>query len=155
MTGASDAESCIGIKQAGGNATVYRVSPYAPGSYSYTFENLSPDRTYTVSVYNPVTPENYVTVSFTTKKYYSDGYPFIYLNSADRNSDGSFKKGGRMPLRVFNARGAARVSWSFPENCLTTDGSGYYTVQSSCTLKAVVDYEDGTRDVITKQITAK
>lgn len=155
MTGASDAESCISIKQAGGDATVYRVGPYAPGSYSYTFEGLSPDKTYTVSVYNPLTPENYVTATFTTKRYYSDGYPFIYLNSADRNSDGSFKKGGRMPLRVFNARGAARVSWSFPESCLSTDGSGYYTVHGSCTLKAVVDYEDGTRDVITKQITAK
>ena len=155
MTGSSNAESCISIRQAGGNTTVYRVKPYAAGSYSYTFEGLSPDKTYTVSVYNPNAPEMSVSAEFTTKKYYSDGYPFIYLNSADRNSDGSFKKGGRMPLRVFNARGAAHVGWTFSDSVLTTDGSGYYTVQGSGTLKAIVDYEDGTTDVITKQITVK
>jgi M6 family metalloprotease-like protein len=155
MTGPADAESGISIKEAGGNATEYRVKPYAPGSYSYTFEGLTPERTYTVTVFPPESRENSVSADFTTKKYYSDGFPFIYLNSAKRNSDGTFQKGGQMPLRVFNARGAARVRWSFPENCLTTDGSGYYTVQNTCQLKAIVDYEDGTTDVITKQITVK
>ena len=155
MTGPSDAESCISIRQSGGNATEYRVKPYAPGRYSYTFEGLSPDRTYTVTVFSPKDREYSVSAEFTTRKYYSDGYPFIYLNSAERNSDGSFKKGGRMPLRVFNARGAARVSWIYSDSVLTTDGSGYYTVQGSGTLKAVIDYQDGTTDVITKQITVK
>ena len=60
-----------------------------------------------------------------------------------------------MPLRVFNARGAARVSWTFSDSTLSTDGSGYYTVRGSGTLKAVVDYEDGTTDIITKQIIVK
>lgn len=155
MTGNTDTESVISIKPAGGSATEYRVKPYTKGSYSYTFEGLSPDKKYTVSVYSPDDRENAVSAEFTTKKYYSDGYPFIYLNSADRNSDGSFKEGGKMPLRVFNARGAARVSWSFSDSVLTTDGSGYYTVRGSGTLKAVVDYEDGTTDIITKQINVK
>jgi len=111
--------------------------------------------TYTVSVFTPDRPENFVSTEFTTKKYYTDGYPFIYLNSADRNSDGSFKAGSKMPLRVFNARGAARVSWTYSDNVLSTDGSGYYTVKGSGTIKATVDYEDGTTDIITKQITVK
>ncbi len=155
MTGSATAESCISIKQAGGNATEYRVKPYSPGFYSYTFEGLTPEKTYTVTVFNPDSRENSVSADFTTKKYYSDGYPFIYLNSAERNSDGSFRKGGRMPLRVFNARVAAHVDWVFSSNVLTTDGSGYYTVQGSGTIKAVVDSEDGSTDVITKQITVK
>jgi len=155
MNGDTNAESCISIKQAGGNATEYRVKPYATGSYSYTFEGLTPERTYTVTVFNPENREHSVSADFTTKKYYSNGYPFIYLNSAERNSDGSFRKGGRMPLRVFNARGAAHVGWIFSDSVLTTDGSGYYTVQGSGTIKAVVDYEDGSTDVITKQITVK
>ena len=132
----------------------YRVKPYTPGAYSYTFEGLEPGKSYSVSVYNPEKPSEKVSAQFTTKKYYSDGYPFIYLNSAERNSDGSFKAGGRMPLRVFNARGAARVSWNYG-NVLATDGSGYYTVRNSGTLKATIDYEDGTREIISKQITVK
>lgn len=155
MTGSADAESVISIKPSGGSAVEYRVKPYTRGSYSYTFEGLDPDRKYTVSVCNPDDREHAVSADFTTKKYYSDGYPFIYLNSADRYSDGCFKEGGRLPLRVFNARGAQRVSWSFSESVLTTDGSGYYTVRGSGTLKAVIDYEDGTTDIITKQITVK
>jgi M6 family metalloprotease-like protein len=155
MTGSSSTESGISIKPAGGTAREYMVKPYAQGSYSYTFEGLEPGKTYTVTVFNPKERDKSVSAEFTTKKYYSDGYPFIYLNSAERNSDGSFKRSGLMPLRVFNARGAARVSWSFSDNTLTTDGSGYYTVRGSGTLKAVVDYEDGTTDIITKQITVK
>ena len=155
MNGAADAETCISIRQDGGSAAEYRVKPYVQGCYSYTFEGLTPERKYTVTVFSPDSPEYSVSADFTTKKYYSDGYPFIYLNSAQRNSDGTFQKGGQMPLRVFNARGAARVRWSFAENCLTTDGSGYYTVQGNGTLKAFIDYEDGTTDVITKQITVK
>ena len=155
MIGSSTTESGISIKPAGGSAKEYLVKPYAQGSYSYTFEGLEPGKTYTVTVFNPKERDKNVSAEFTTKKYYADGYPFIYLNSAERNSDGSFKKGGLMPLRVFNARGAARVSWSFSDSTLTTDGSGYYTVKGSGTLKAVVDYEDGTTDIITKQITVK
>lgn len=155
MTGSSSTESCIIIKPEGGSAKEYRVKPYTKGSYAYTFEGLDPGKSYTVTVYNPNDPDNTVSASFTTKKYYTDGYPFIYLNSADRNSNGSFKKGGRMPLRVFNARGAARVDWSFSDSVLTSDGSGYYTVVGSGRLKATVYYEDGTTDIIIKQITVE
>ena len=140
--------------ESGGYSKEYNVKPYFENLYSYTFEGLEPNTTYIVSVYK-LDSTNAASAEFTTKKYYSDGYPFIYLNSAERNSDGSFKKGGLMPLRVFNARGAARVSWYYSDSTLGTDGSGYYTVRGSGTLKAVVDYEDGTTDIITKQITVK
>jgi hypothetical protein len=148
--------SCISITpEAGGQTKEFTRKPYAPGSYSYTFEGLQPNTTYKVAVYNPKDKKKAVTATFTTKKYYNDGYPFIYLNSAERNSNGSFKKGGRMPLRVFNAPDAAEVLWYFGDNVLTSDGSGYYTVQGSGTLKAVIDYRDGTRDIISKTITVQ
>ena len=155
MTGSTSTESGISIKESGGSSKEYMVRPYASGAYSYTFEGLEPGKTYTVTVFNPKERDKTVSAEFTTKKYYTDGYPFIYLNSAERNSDGTFKKGGLMPLRVFNARGAARVSWIYSDSTLGTDGSGYYTVKGSGLLKAVVDYEDGTTDIITKQITVK
>ena len=47
------------------------------------------------------------------------------------------------------------MDWSFSDNVLTSDGSGYYTVVGSGKLKATVYYEDGTTDIIIKQITAE
>ena len=156
MNESSETGSCISITPAnGGQTREFTRKPYAPGSYSYTFEGLQPNTTYKVAVYNPKDKNKNVTATFTTKKYYSDGYPFIYLNSAERNDNGSFKKGGQMPLRVFNAPNAAQVLWYYGDNLLSHDGSGYYTVLGSGTLKAVIDYEDGTRDIISKTITAQ
>ena len=156
MTSRSDEGSCISITpEAGGQTREFKVSQYSPGCFSYTFEGLQPNTAYRVAVYHPNEPGKAVTTSFTTKKYYNDGYPFIYLNSADRNADGSFKRNGRMPLRVFNAPGAVRTLWYYNTNFLSPDGSGYYTVLGSGTLKVVVEYEDGTKDVITKTITVK
>ena len=156
MNESSETGSCISITPAnGGQTREFTRKPYAPGSYSYTFEGLQPNTTYKVAVYNPKDKNKNVTATFTTKKYYSDGYPFIYLNSAERNANGSFKKGGQMPLRVFNAPNAAQVLWYYGDNLLSHDGSGYYTVLGSGTLKAVIDYEDGTRDIISKTITAQ
>ena len=149
-------ESGSGISIEGGSLRKeFTVKPYAPGSYSYTFEGLQPNTTYKVTVFKPGDGSKSVSASFTTKKYYKDGYPFIYLNSAERNSNGSFKKNGKMPLRVFNAPDAAKVSWEFGSNVLSTDGSGYYTVLGNGILKATIDYNDGTRDIISKTITVQ
>ncbi len=131
------------------------VKAYSPGSYAYTFEGLQPNTTYKVTVFKQGDRSKSVSASFTTKKYYKDGYPFIYLNSADRNANGSFKKNGKMPLRVFNAPDAAKVTWYYGNSVLSTDGSGYYTILGNGTLKAVIDYKDGTRDIITKTITVQ
>lgn len=155
MLESSDSGSCISISPEGGSAKEVTVKPYSPGSYSYTFEGLQPNTTYKVTVFKPGNRSKGVSASFTTKKYYKDGYPFIYLNSAERNSNGSFKKNGKMPLRVFNAPDAAKVTWYYGNNVLSTDSSGYYTVLGSGTLQAVVDYKDGTRDIISKTITVQ
>ncbi|MBR4133158.1 MAG: M6 family metalloprotease domain-containing protein [Bacteroidales bacterium] len=155
MLDSSDSGSCIAIAPEGGSSKEVTVKPYSPGSYSYTFEGLEPNTTYKVTVFKPGERNKGVSASFTTKKYYKDGYPFIYLNSAERNSNGSFKKNGKMPLRVFNAPDAAKVTWYYGNNVLSTDGSGYYTVLGSGTLQAVVDYKDGTRDIISKNITVQ
>ena len=156
MLESSDSGSCISIApESGASPKEFTVKPYSPGSYSYTFEGLEPNTTYKVTVFKPGERNKGVSASFTTKKYYKDGYPFIYLNSAERNSNGSFKKNGKMPLRVFNAPDAAKVTWYYGNNVLSTDGSGYYTVLGSGTLKAVIDYKDGTRDIISKTITVQ
>ena len=154
MLDQSESGSSISI-EGGSLRKEFTVKPYAPGSYSYTFEGLQPNTTYNVTVFKPGDRKKSVSTSFTTKKYYKDGYPFIYLNSAERNSNGSFKKNGKMPLRVFNAPDAAKVTWDFGSNVLSTDGSGYYTVLGNGTLKAIIDYNNGTRDIISKTITVQ
>lgn len=148
-------ESKISIKDPAGNTVTHIVEPYDDGRYSYTFEGLKPKSTYKVTISSMADSGTFITTEFTTKAYYTDGYPFIYLNSAQRNPDGSFVAGTSMPLRVFNAQDAARVSWSFNSKVLTDNGSGYYTVVGSGTIKATIDYKDGTREIISKTITVK
>lgn len=150
-----DVECTVRITSSEGKSSEYKVKPYSENNYSYTFEGLNPDTKYTVTIFESNNIHNAAATEFTTKKYYKDGYPFIYLNSAERNSNGSFKKNGKMPLRVFNAPDAAKVTWDFGSNVLSTDGSGYYTVLGNGTLKAIIDYNNGTRDIISKTITVQ
>lgn len=150
-----DVECTVRITSSEGKSSEYKVKPYSENNYSYTFEGLNPDTKYTVTIFESNNIHNAAATEFTTKKYYKDGYPFIYLNSAERNANGSFKKNGKMPLRVFNAPDAAKVTWYYGNSVLSTDGSGYYTILGNGTLKAVIDYKDGTRDIITKTITVQ
>lgn len=155
-TATGGVEEClVSIAGPDGRAKEYSVKPYADGCFSYTFEGLQPKTAYKVSVCTSGNTSKKVSAEFTTKGYYSDGYPFIYLNSAERYSDGSFKSGSKMPLRVFNAKGAARIEWTYDSKCLSDDGSGYYTVNGSGVIKAKVYYEDGSHDIISKVITVK
>ena len=152
-TATESADACsISITGPSGRTTKYSVKPYVTGSYSYTFEGLDPKTPYTIRIGSG---EHEISASFVTKSYYSDGYPFIYLNSAERESDGSFVKGTAMPLRVFNAKGASEVRWQFSNSTLTTDGSGYYKVVGSGTIKATVYYDNGDKEIISKTITVK
>jgi hypothetical protein len=48
--------------------------------------------------------------------------------------------------------GAAGTVWTFNGKKVTVDGSGYYYVKEDGTLKAEVMWEDGSTDVIVKEI---
>ena len=151
----SSGDCMLSLTSPDGKVQNYTVSPYSTGRYSYEFEGLKPKTTYKVSISVKGDAESSISTEFTTKAYYNNGYPFIYLNSAERNDDGSFVKGSSMPLRVYNVKDAARISWHFSSSTLSSDGSGYYTIQGSGTIKAFIDYKDGTREIISKTITAK
>lgn len=153
LNGSEDCE--ISLTDPSGKTRYYSASPYSAGKYSYVFEGLQPKTRYKVTVSNKGDSTLSISAEFTTKAYYNDGYPFIYLNSASRNNDGSFVTGSLMPLRVYNARDAVRVSWQYSSGTLSTDGSGYYKVLGSGTIKAVIEYKDGTREIISKTITAR
>ena len=155
-TSTSNADDCtVSISSSSGKQWKYTVQPYSTGCYSYTFEGLEPKATYQVTIKNEGSESSVVSTEFTTKPYYNDGYPFIYLNSAERNSDGSFIKGTTMPLRVFNAKNAARIQWQYNDATLSSDGSGYFKVIGNGTVKATVFYQDGSKEIISKTITVK
>jgi hypothetical protein len=94
-----------------------------------------------------------VSERFVTKMYRAGSYPYIYLNNTTRNTDGSFPRGARIPLRVFNATGVAEVHWFFDGTRIGTDADGGYSLRRSGLLKAEILYEDGSTEVIVKQIT--
>ena len=81
--------------------------------------------------------------------------PFIYLKNAQRNADGSFPKGSRIPLQVFNSSGAQSIRWFFDKQNISAGRDGLYTLESSGTLRAEVYWEDGSHDVFIKEITVK
>lgn len=153
-TGNSE-KSSISIQDPAGSTHTHVVAPYAGGRYTYTFEGLKPKTTYKVIISGADGSGSVISTEFTTKAYYTDGYPFIYLNSASRNADGSFPRGAKLPLRVFNAQNTVKVTWQFNSSTLLDDGSGYYTVAGDGTIKATLEYKDGTREIISKTIKVK
>lgn len=121
---------------------------------SFTIEGLLPQKAYNLKIILRKDAENLFTLNtnFVTKYYREDTYPYIYLNSSKRNSDGSFIYGAKIPLRVFNAPGLAEVKWYFNEKAIKADSDGYFSVTSSGTLKAELFYKNGESELIIKEI---
>lgn len=133
------------------------VYPYAPGEYALRLEYLKPGTTYYMKIQYG-TDQNRgkeTAFTFTTKSFYPNGYPFIYLNSSDRNSDGSFTKGSSLPLAVFNMGNARSVEWFMDGRSIVPSGNGYYQLTRNCTIRAIITYIDGSIDIIEKEISIK
>ena len=141
--------------RAGKIETVVSVSPYSPGKYVLLLEGLEPaGKTYSLDVWfeKDGMESEVKTVSFMTKRHPPVSWPFIYLNGVSRNSDDSFAAGTRIPLRLYNAADAEAVQWYMDDRPINHEGDWYYTINESGTLKAVVIWDDGSMDVITKEI---
>lgn len=134
------------------------VEPYSDNAeFAFTMDNLAPRTAYKViiSFVNEIGEGEKYTLSFTTSSYSSGGHSFIFLDdSIDRNTDGSFKKGAMLPLRLKNAVGSS-VQWFLNGSAVTTGGNGYFEVTSSGILKAKATAADGKVDIIQKQIIVK
>ena len=133
----------------------YTVQPYESGKYAFTFENLLPRTKYTYSLSYDVDAEvdSSVSSSFTTKAY--NGMPYIYLNDTYRTISGYFTAESLLPLRVYNVPNATSVIWTLDGAPIQCGPDGYYHMRKGGLLKAVVNYEDGSRDIITKQTSYK
>ena len=133
----------------------YEVQPYESGKYSFTFEGLLPRTKYTFILSYDVDADvdTSLSSSFTTKAY--NGYPYIYLNDTYRTITGYFTAASKIPLRVYNVPGVLSVSWTLDGKPISCGPDGYYHFLKGGLLKAVVNYQDGSREIITKQVNYK
>ena len=127
------------------------------GTFNFAVEQLEPSTSYvlTVSVLGENGRKHSKTMKFTTKSRQSTSYPFIYLSTVPRNPDGSFPEGGAFPMRIYNARNVGHVEWFFNDKYIEPSSDGYWHFHSSGTLKAKIFYEDGSHEIITKNISVR
>lgn len=140
----------------GRETSVIQVEPYESGKYAVVLEDLNPKTSYTVTVSfttDGVTGKE-GSISFMTSSG-NAGYPYIYMKNVQRNPDGTFPYGCRLPLRTYNSVDSEKVTWSFNGKEIKTDASGYYKVTEGGTLKASVYWEDGSTDILVKEIIVK
>ena len=90
-----------------------------------------------------------------TKAYREGTFPYIYLSNTQRNLDGSFPVGSKLPLRVFNATEVEEVRWSMDGRTIKPEADGNYTLRRSGLLAAQILHTDGTTETIYKEITVQ
>ena len=132
-----------------------RIMPYEPGKYAVVLDSLeSAGKTYEIDILfikGGMEGET-VTTSVMTKRMPSVKWPYIYLGSVERNSDGTFPMGTKLPLRVYGATGATEIGWTINDMPVSIEGDGYYTLKHGGTLRAIIFWEDGSVDKVEKQI---
>ena len=125
----------------------------ADGSYSFTIRGLNPRTTYNYKaiVYYADGASYSSGGRFVTRNYRKDIFRFIYLGDAARNRDGSFQAGAAIPLVVYNCL-EEEVSWTFDGKPVSPGPDGLWKIPWSGTLRAEITNEDGSIDVILKEI---
>lgn len=130
-----------------------QAAPYENGKYAVLIEDLDPVKTYTVSIYfelNGIKGKS-SGVSFMTKKQPAVTWPFISFGSAQRNSDGTFAEGTRIPLKINNSRDIINIVWSFNDEVVPS-GDHYMTIKKGGNLEAHIYMKDGCEEILTKEI---
>ncbi len=135
-----------------------------PGSRSCEITGLRSQGAYSasVSLVTKTGMEYRDSLSFITKFYRQGSYPYIYLGSGTgdsdlslRGSDGSFIKGARIPLKIYNAPELRECEWYFDGRRTAPDADGYFELSVSGTLEARLIFEDGHREIIRKELSVR
>ena len=141
------------IVEWGASATQVRqtveISPYEPGKYALRLDGLSGSTAYKADIRfeKGSSTSKIVSVSFTTNTF-RGGVPYIVLPV----NEGYFSSGTEIPLHVNNAQNTDGVDWYLGNSSVVPAGNGYYPLTKSGTLKAVVTYKDGSKDIIIREI---
>ncbi len=132
---------------------VLKVKPYQSGKYAVVLEGLEPgNKTYTINVHFEIgeLKGESKSTSFMTTRQSPVSWPYIFLSKSVRS--GSLAKGTRIPLRVYNASGAAEIKWTFNGQPVTPEPDGRFTITSDGILRANIQWKDGSVDIIEKSI---
>lgn len=135
----------------------HRLYPNPDGIYSFTAEGLEPQEDYSATV-RVICADGSTfsrTVSFKTKVRSQGSRPFIFLNSVSREDDGSFARGTKLPLRIYNATGLQEVKWYYNGIRIFPAADGFWQISSGGTLKVEAWYSDGSCEIIQKNIKVK
>ena len=126
-------------------------------NWSSLIDGLSPSTSYrlTVKIIRSGMPFFSGRISAGTLSARSGIFPFIYLKGAERNYFGDFKLGSNIPLQVFNAASAKEIHWYFNGRQIEVGSDGLYTLLSSGLLRAEIFWEDGSKDILIKEISVK
>lgn len=134
-----DGETPESVVTDNGFITVEGLEPYS--TYFFTFTDLK-------SGY-------FATQTVTTKVLRDNAKTYICLNYAERNADGSFERGTRIPLRVINAKDVSSIIWYDGKKRIYPESDGYLTLTHDMSLKAEITRADSTREVLMKEIHVK
>ena len=141
-------------EQAGEVVATAMVGPYEKGKWAYMIEGLDYSTSY--KVYVNFVEDGYVgekiEASFMTKRKQKEGCPYMYMANVKRTQNGAFPVGAMLPLRLFNAREAKEIRWTFNGSPVSAGPDCYYVVKRKGTLKAHITWEDGSEEVIVKEI---
>lgn len=150
-----DEAAIVAWGRSGEERDTLEVLPYSTGKYALLLEGLeSGGKTYEMDIFfvTDGMESDRKSTSIMTRRMPSSSWPYIYLGSMKRNSDGSFEAGTKCPLRVYGAAGAAEIRWEFNGKPIKREGDGYFTLKESGTLQATVFWEDGSTDKVMKNI---
>lgn len=127
---------------------------YSPGLYAIRIDGLQPKTAYEVRVFLRIDgiDGEIETYKFISVSMPDDPLPFIYLKNVERNTDGSFCIGCRLPLVAGGVPDCESVRWYYSGREIKAGPDCYFHPSSSGELKADIRYADGSHDLIVKYI---
>ena len=144
----------IQCKQSGEVIKTVDVTSYQESSWAYTLEGLDMSTSYVLAI-SFITggfEGNSESISFMTKRNQGIDCPYIYLVNVKRAEEGTFPMGAKLPLKLFNAHKAKEIRWTFNGSPIEVEADCYYTVTCKGTLRAHVLWEDGSEEIVLKEI---
>ena len=127
---------------------------YSPGKYSVLIDGLEEGTFYDVSISlgTDVALSDPASVKFRTKDIVGGERPYISFEGVLRNSDKSFKKECKLPLRAHNCKAATAIRWFYNGREVKPGDDAFFRPEVYGERKMEVIWKDGSRDSVRKKI---